>query len=402
MNNEDHKRVEIQRMLALRKGMAQSIPISSGSDSVASVADNSAKASKAKAAGKSAGGEGEKSKPVPLRVIAAQANVTRMTVSLALRGHPSIPPRTRKRITDIAQKLGYQPNPEMSGLMARLRTVTRTRNEVTLALVTDLSWERFPTYRDYFDGAKRQAEQLGYSLAEFNLNREHMSEKRLSQILWSRGIEGVLIFPLLFEPGEFRLQLDWEKFSAATIAFSVAKPQIHRSSSHHTQVVQEAFRRLHGLGYRRIGLALPAHHDARTGHHWRAGFLCAQHLLTAKGAQPVPPLITPRWDFETFSSWFHEYKPDAVLGIDRPVTDWIERCGARVPDDVGYASIDLTVAVGNDVSGMNQNSVEIGAAALDLVVSGVRQHERGVPKHPKIVMIEGFWQAGGTTRRKQR
>lgn len=151
--------------------MAQSIPISSGSDSVASVADNSAKASKAKAAGKSAGGEGEKSKPVPLRVIAAQANVTRMTVSLALRGHPSIPPRTRKRITDIAQKLGYQPNPEMSGLMARLRTVTRTRNEVTLALVTDLSWERFPTYRDYFDGAKRQAEQLGYSLAEFNLNR---------------------------------------------------------------------------------------------------------------------------------------------------------------------------------------------------------------------------------------
>ncbi|MDR1283253.1 MAG: LacI family transcriptional regulator [Opitutaceae bacterium] len=341
-------------------------------------------------------------KSVPLRVIAEKAGVTRMTVSLALRGHPTIPPQTRKRIAGIAQKLGYRPDPEMSALMARLHTVTRTRSESTLAVVTDPTWEQFPTYRDYFDGAKRRAEQLGYLLAGFSLNRKDMSEKRLSQILWTRGIEGVLIFPLLSEPGEFSLQLDWEKFSVATIAFSVAKPQIHRSSSHHAQVVQEAFHQLHALGYRRIGLALPSHHDARTGHHWRAGFLCAQHLLADKGAKPVPPLITPRWDFGTFAAWFREYHPDAVLGIDRPVTDWIGRCGARVPDEVGYASIDLTVAVGDNVSGMNQNSVEIGAAALDLVVSGVRQHERGIPKHPKIVMIGGFWQAGGTTRRKRR
>lgn len=293
----------------------------------------------------------------------------------------------------------------MSGLMARLRTVARTRSESTLALVTNrlpgLSWEQFPTHRDYFNGATRRAEQLGYSLAEFNLNRKDMSERRLSQILWARGIEGVLILPLLGDPGEFSLKLDWGKFSVATIAFSVARPQIHRSSSHHTQIVQEAFRQLHELGYRRIGLALPAHHDARTGHHWRAGFLCAQHLFAEKGAQPVQPLITPYWDFDTFAAWFREHRPDAILGIDRPVTDWIGRCGGRIPDEVGYASVDLTTAMG-DVSGMNQNSVEIGAAALDLVVSGVRQHERGIPKHPKIVMVEGFWQPGGTTRRKQR
>ncbi|AHF94307.1 hypothetical protein OPIT5_11235 [Opitutaceae bacterium TAV5] len=39
-----------------------------------------------------------------------------------------------------------------------------------------------------------------------------------------------------------------------------------------------------------------------------------------------------------------------------------------------------------------------------MCVTGVHQHERGIPEHPKIVMIGrfGFWQTGDTTRRKRR
>lgn len=337
-------------------------------------------------------------KRVPLRMIAEKTGLSRMAVSLALRDHPSIPPATRKRVQAAARRLGHRADPVIADLMARLRA-TRTHSEETLAIVTNQrdgrSWEDFPTHRAYYEGAKARAEQLGYKVEEFRLHEDGMTEKRLSQILWTRGIEGVLIFPLLGNPGFFDMRLEWKRFSSAAIAFSLRSPLLHRSCVHHTQAVLEACRHLRKLGYRRPGLAIEAQQDERTGHHWRAGFLCAQDLVPVP--DPVPPLITPKWTFETFAEWFDRHRPDVVLGIDRPLVDWIERCGARVPKDVGYANLDRTAEMG-PISGIDQNSRQIGAAAIDLIIAGIRQHERGLPANPKTVMIEGTWCAGNTTR----
>lgn len=338
-------------------------------------------------------------KRVPLRVIAENTGLSRMAVSLALRDHPSIPPATRKRVQAAARRLGHRADPVVADLMTRLRTATRVHSEETLAIVTNQrngrSWEDLPTHRAYHEGALARAAQLGYKTEEFRLHEDGMSEKRLSQILWTRGIEGVLIFPILGDPGVFDMRLEWKRFSAAAIAFSLRSPLLHRSCAHHAYVVMEACRRLRKLGYRRPGLAIEAQQDERTGHHWRAGFLCAQDLESAP--DPVPPLITASWSFETFADWFTRHRPDVVLGIDRPLVDWMERCGARVPRDAGYASLDLTPDMGA-ISGMDQNSRQIGAAAIDLIVAGIRQHERGVPRNPKTVMIEGIWRPGETTR----
>ena len=142
-----------------------------------------------------------------------------------------------------------------------------------------------------------------------------------------------------------------------------------------------------------------AHQDQRSNHHWRAGFLCAQNL--AGETDPVPPLITSECSFETFAAWFDRYQPDAILGIDRPIVDWIERWGVRVPADVGYASLDLTPNMGN-ISGMDQHQREIGAGAIDIIIAGLRRHESGIPARPKTMMIEGSWRAGSTTRKKAR
>lgn len=339
---------------------------------------------------------------ISLRAIAEEAGVSRMTVSLALRNHLSLSEETRKQIQATARKLGYRADPVVSDLMTRLRSVTRTQHIETIAVITNqygkLSWRDFPTYRGYFEGARDRAEQFGYSLEEFRLDEKGLTSRRLSQILWTRGIEGVLIFPHVGGPGFFDLQLDWPRFFSATIAFSLHHPVVHRCCSHHAWVVMEAYRQLAALGYRRPGLAIEGHQDERSGHHWRAGFLCAQDLSGIAGS--LPPLITSDWTFSTFASWFKRYRPDAILGIDQPLVEWIERCGARVPDDVGYANLDLTPNMGA-ISGMNQLQPEIGAGAIDLVISGLRRHERDLPSHPKTVLVEGVWSAGTTTRLQQ-
>src|SRR5690606_18100520 len=55
---------------------------------------------------------------VTLSDIAKQAEVHVTTVSLALRNHPRLPERTRKRIQKIAEELGYQPDPVLQALVA--------------------------------------------------------------------------------------------------------------------------------------------------------------------------------------------------------------------------------------------------------------------------------------------
>lgn len=75
-------------------------------------------------------------KPVRLADIARKAGVTTATVSLALRRHPSIPERTRARIREIADRLGYRPDPQFAKLMAYMRARHPAAAAAPLALLT--------------------------------------------------------------------------------------------------------------------------------------------------------------------------------------------------------------------------------------------------------------------------
>ena len=344
---------------------------------------------------------------VSLRDIAEQAGVTRMTVSLALRNSPALSATTRAAVQKIARRLGYRPDPVVATLLGNLRRATRKQNIATLGIVTNvwegLTWRDIATHRAYFEGAKERAESLGYAIEEFQLFHDGLNEQRATNIMWARGIEGAVVFPTLNNHGTFELNADLSRLSVATIAYSLRTPRMHRSCVHHFRVVMEACQQLHQLGYRRLGLALDDNQDRRSGHNWRSGFLTAEHLHS--GAIPLPPLIPQQLNAEKFCDWYRAYKPDAVLHIPdhndgvAPIFDWLKRCGARVPDDVGYACLDLTPSM-TTISGMEQQSHSVGATAVDLVISGLMQHERGVPTVVKTTMIEGLWRASETTRKQ--
>jgi DNA-binding LacI/PurR family transcriptional regulator len=78
----------------------------------------------------------QESQRVSLRDVAEKAKVTRMTVSLALRGHPSLPEASRRRIQAIARELGHRRDPVVSDLMSKLRRVTLRSNAEVIAIVT--------------------------------------------------------------------------------------------------------------------------------------------------------------------------------------------------------------------------------------------------------------------------
>jgi LacI family transcriptional regulator len=335
--------------------------------------------------------------PVTMQMIADQAGVSRMAVSLALRNSPKISPATRKRIREIAERLGYRPNPLVSALMTQLRDIRRVPRPTTIAYVTAHptpdGWRRPGPFTEFYEGAKARAEALGYTLEEWWAANPAMTHQRLGDILYNRNIHGVLVAPL--PAGGSTLGLDWSRFAASTIAFSLAEPALHRASNDQYQSISVALQELVKLGYQRIGMAITEEQDVRVQRKWSAGYLVHQQSIAP--AQRIPALLTDVSFPQRFTEWYEEHQPDAVLTQEPRCIEYLGRIGKQVPRDVGFAHLALTESdIG--LAGINQNGRLVGASAIDLIDGQLRRNERGLASTPKTVLIQGHWVAGPTVR----
>jgi LacI family transcriptional regulator len=336
---------------------------------------------------------------VPLRLIAEKAKVSRMTVSRALRDDASIPATTCRRIQKIARQLGYRPDPNLARLMEAIRVKRRNRLPNVIGYLTahddPKAWRAHPVQRRFFEAATRRATECGYRLEEFWAKEPGMTDERLSEIIHHRGIEGVIVAPLPAPQLRFQ-RLKWELFSAVEIGYSLPSPELHRVCNHQFQSMMLLARRLYEMGYRRVGLAMSPEQDERVNHHWRAGHLAA-HSRWGHGSLRRLLFLPDRWDRAAFARWYREQRPDAIITIGTDTAEWLAELGVRIPQEVGLANIDLRPDL-KTTTGINQNSHEVGAAAVDLVVSLIRRNERGVPTIPRVTMVQGTLVEGKTTR----
>jgi LacI family transcriptional regulator len=77
--------------------------------------------------------------------------------------------------------------------------------------------------------------------------------------------------------------------------------------------------------------------------------------------------------------------------------EWLAGCGLGCPRNVGLVSLDVTSATAS-WAGIDQNSAEIGKAAVDLVLSKVRAGELGIPKVHRSILVHCCWRDGDTVR----
>ena len=166
-----------------------------------------------------------------------------------------------------------------------------------------------PIYLAFYEGAIERAKNLGYKLEEFCLGQRGVSMARLSKILYSRGICGVIVAPLSSSHGH--LNLDWNRFSGAAIGYSLLKPQLSRVSNDQYDSILIAMRELRRRGYTRIGLAMPQRNDKRVNYHWSAGYLSFhQRLKNAKHPRIFLPDTwkrNPLWTGYANSGWKRLY-----------------------------------------------------------------------------------------------
>jgi LacI family transcriptional regulator len=346
------------------------------------------------------------------RQIATAAGVSQSTVVRALANDPIVSQETRKRIVAVAQSMGYRPNPLVSTLMAFKRSVKSPSERFVMGyLTTDKNrdaWRRVKTYVDFYEGAAARAKTYGFELEEFWLAEPKMTGRRMSEILYSRNISAVLIAPLRSDrmwktqTGKGHVSLDWRHFSAATIGYTLVRPAMHRATHNHLLGVRQAVRQLRKLGYRRIGLALDAVHDARVDYNWSIGF--TSYLASLPQDERTEPLILgfPAFNQTTLERWYKEQRPDVILSGSWLIHEWLTESGIEVPKEVGFALLDRAAPDASPtVAGIDQNGQAVAAASVDLIVGQLHRNERGLPELPKTTMIEGYWSNGTTVRARR-
>lgn len=364
-----------------------------------------AKPLKSRARSKGANSHPGKSNRVTLRQVAAVAGVSDATVSLALRSHPRIPQETCRRIREIARRLGYQADPAVQRLMTYLRTRRYPLRDGSVAFVS--AFEHPRPWRDNLhlarirQGMENRAARLGFKLDDFWLGEAGMTPRRLGEILRTRGMNGVVF--LGFPHATPALDFPWEHFAATTIGHSLGGP-LHRVCQHHYAELTRAVTELHRLGYRRPGLVLNTDVDDRVQRYYRAAFLVAD-LAEAL----LPPFL---WPLEADSgrsldrllAWRRRHQPDVLL-MSQPPPD-VREVAAKLAATKraappAVALLDLHDRDIGAYAGMRHAYEDLGSAALDVVVGQIMRGEKGLPTHPRVVMIGGEWHDGASAPAKQ-
>lgn len=332
------------------------------------------------------------SSSVTMKDIAHACGVSVVSVSRALRDDPNHALATRRRIQQMAAKMGYRPNPLVSALMSERGRHKPGKSTVNLGLLQLAGgWESHGFYR----GAVGQAQSLGYSIECFPLDPGLEAAKKLRRILEYRGVRGLVVLPA--PTADWRMDFDFGGMAAATIGYSIVSPVLPR-------VVTDSFGRLGEVlelaarcGYRRVGLLSTFDDNERLKNQYLASVMVHHHVAKPRVQVFRLDLESDRWSEKNrrlLVDWIRARRLEAVItqlaGTDRALA----KSGIRIPEDLAFVHLhrheDAAVAC------MDQMQETMGKKAADLVVGMINRNEFELPERPQTVIIPSVWRPGAS------
>lgn len=122
-------------------------------------------------------------KPVTLKEIAEELNISVTTVSKALKDYPDVSKKTRALVRELAKTLNYKPNTFAVNL--------RTKESKTIGLVIPVIVHHF--FSSVIKGIIAQAEKKGYLVIILQSNESYELEKKQIDLLLSQRVDGIII-----------------------------------------------------------------------------------------------------------------------------------------------------------------------------------------------------------------
>lgn len=331
-----------------------------------------------------------------VRSIARSLRLSAATVSNALNNRGRVSPATLRRVREAAAAVGYRHNPLAGSLMSELRRSRGGTFHGVIAAVDINEPDRAPHgafHQELLGGATSRALELGYKVEPFVVGLADVTMPRLDSILQSRGIRGIMLLPAWYPPDYSAL--DWSRYAGVYTDYEIQKPPLHCVCCNHYRSMLEVLERVTARGYRRPGLFLERRRDERLQHLWGAAFLSFQHQHPE--VNRVPLNVVTQFRSETFVPWFREHAPDVVISHHSEPMDWMESCGAQIPETHGYVCLNLMQKV-RPAAGLDQQPRQMGARAVESVIAQLQRNEMGAPQSRTTLTVSAIWQEGPTLR----
>lgn len=333
--------------------------------------------------------------------IADHAGVSRAAVSMALRDHPGVSKATRERIKKIAVDLGYTPNPMISALMSNLRTSGKSGEGQVLAyliLRTRGDWQSLHIHRDFLQGVRERATDLGFRIEVFVAENSVNYFKRLSRILTARGIHGVVVGPVSDERtvlDRFLEDFQWDHFCLVNVGGIIDRINILIVRHNHFDGMKIAFLKALEFGHKRVGFVCGESLDWMVRHRWTASYLFHQQQLNPRDRLPVLLYNSAsQADMEgKVKEWYVRHKPTVIISLSGK---HIMRINS-LRSDVSH----ICLSYNNEfpaISGVCQRAEAIGSTAVDLLAAKLNHNVKGFTDYRQEYILQGAWMEGSTLR----
>lgn len=327
------------------------------------------------------------------RHIADKVGCSRSTVSLALSGHARIRESVRREIREVAEKLGYHEDPALA-MLARNRFASRpAAYRASLAYIVDSRDATYVNQTRHLEPAQRRATARGYQVFVFDL-ADYPSGEAASNVLYARGVEGVLVsdMPLITEP--FFKTHGWDRFTVVCCALGWIRVPYHVVNKDVFEGTRLVWQEVVKRGYKRIGGAMFRHTPIAEDDFPRYGASLAQQNELIPPELRIPILRCAPDDRAEFLRWFEHHRPEVIISFISAPCEWLQAEGYRVPQDVAFAC--LLVHPGEPYTGLLMPTPELGEAAVDFLIAQMHSNQRGIPKIQQALLLEPVWTEGRT------
>lgn len=311
------------------------------------------------------------------------------TVSRALRDDRRLPEKTRLRVREMADRLGYRPNPLVSALMARRRKSSLDTFGSTLALLTYGKavdeWHRDSVqYTATFGAMQRHATDRGYRIEEVHLNAPNMPPRRLKEILLYRGIRGLIICPL---PQKVqRLNFDFSDFAAIAMGQTLQTPSLDHVTYDYGAAMKEILSKLLSDKFQRIGFLSPSLVSDRVDNLSLGAFLAEKHRNPRRLLTPI--VWSEKFHKENIISWIKTRRPDVIITPTQRICNLLEswiNLTATIPVLCADCHLDT------NSKGMLRNTDAEASAIIELLTHRIERGRFGIPSQAQTILVSGQW-----------
>ncbi len=303
-----------------------------------------------------------------------------MTVSCVVRGVECVKKETKERIQAAIAELGYQPDPALCSL-STYRSQAGRLKEKYRSTIAFLDPDPSPYSHRMVAAVQQAAKPLGYKVEYQELLHKPGEQRRLSQRLYMKGIRGLLLGPSQNEE-RFDEGFEIDLFAIVSLGALHHAPPVNSVSQDYFFGLQLAGDHCYRHGYRRIGLFIARHLEARTGHLWLGAYhaLCERYgMKDCRWIYDHPHLPAPA----KIAEWIRKEKLQVVLRLGASKADMVP--------GVQYVSLNdwnLHKGGGWHITVPLETIAREGMLLLD---HHLLHQQYGIPEWPKQVLIQGQW-----------